>query len=595
MSLNPYLGISKERFWKNGVTHSDFKVMPKIHTPKWSIENQDTIVTMGSCFAQHIANWLRKNGSNVPFYDVDTNIKSKNFSANYGNIYTVKQALQLVEEVSGKRKSSESYWKCGDGYIDPLRPNVLQTPVAVKENIAELRESHLQCVKKSLVELDILVFTLGLTEAWRLTECKTVLPSAPGVIGGEFDPDRYEFINFGYPEVMEDLEALHNAILNLRNGKSFRLLLTVSPVPLTATAEEQHVLLSSTYSKSVLRAVAGDFVKENIFADYFPSFEIINNPAAKSEFFEDNFRSVKESSVKTVMSAFSDAYFSKKGSIDVSSRDEPSVCIQGEGDVDCEDALLDGFSDLDEPGMKLQQSNILTIGDSHLASVRKRMKKTNIDHRMSFVPWNFLKNKPFEEIETNKFKKFQFDDNYPRFTDINLEEPNSLVITGWQLFGDAILRAHGPIRSGFPGCVGAEISPDLRRIEVIDDELIDINMKSIKKRLSFVKIIENECDFENIYWMASPDLPEKVAKFRFGSDFVNGGHYNLYKESYRMAFDLVKSELYKTTYLFHPYEELCAESGFTRDKYANDSTAWDIHCNDEYYTHSVEELSKLVA
>ncbi|WP_366780828.1 GSCFA domain-containing protein [Thalassospira sp.] len=68
---------------------------------------------MGSCFAQHIATVLRERGLNVPFFDTTDNFKSKTYSANYGNIYTVSQALQLVEEVAGNVLSSKSSgrWK----------------------------------------------------------------------------------------------------------------------------------------------------------------------------------------------------------------------------------------------------------------------------------------------------------------------------------------------------------------------------------------------------------------------------------------------------------------------------------------------------
>lgn len=59
---NPYTGLSPDRFWRTGVQQSDPANMPGIHTPKFLITRQDTIVTMGSCFAQHIANWLRDRG-----------------------------------------------------------------------------------------------------------------------------------------------------------------------------------------------------------------------------------------------------------------------------------------------------------------------------------------------------------------------------------------------------------------------------------------------------------------------------------------------------------------------------------------------------
>ena len=83
-----------------------------------------------------------------------------------------------------------------------------------------------------------------------------------------------------------------------------RFILTVSPVPLTATASGNHVLPATTYSKSVLRAVAGHLAEHRKGVDYFPSFEIITNQAARGTFFEPNLRSVRNDGVDVVMKTF---------------------------------------------------------------------------------------------------------------------------------------------------------------------------------------------------------------------------------------------------------------------------------------------------
>ena len=66
---NPYKLLDIQAFWKTGVENSDITFPEKIYNPTWKINDTDKIATMGSCFAQHIAKWLRENGFNVPFYD----------------------------------------------------------------------------------------------------------------------------------------------------------------------------------------------------------------------------------------------------------------------------------------------------------------------------------------------------------------------------------------------------------------------------------------------------------------------------------------------------------------------------------------------
>ena len=57
-----------------------------------------------------------------------------------------------------------------------------------------------------------------------------------------------------------DMHAFWDRLLSV-NPRA-RLLLTVSPVPLAATATPNHVLVASIHSKSVLRAVAGELAED---------------------------------------------------------------------------------------------------------------------------------------------------------------------------------------------------------------------------------------------------------------------------------------------------------------------------------------------
>ncbi len=61
-----------------------------------------------------------------------------------------------------------------------------------------------------------------------------------------------------------------------------RFLVTVSPVPLTATASGEHVEVATCYSKAVLRAACGMLVARHPDVDYFPSFEIITSQTARA-------------------------------------------------------------------------------------------------------------------------------------------------------------------------------------------------------------------------------------------------------------------------------------------------------------------------
>ena len=117
----------------------------------------------------------------------------------------------------------------------------------------------------------------------------------------------------------------------------------MSPVPLTATATDQHVLVATGYSKAVLRAVAGQLYADFEDVDYFPSFELITSSLARGAFFEENLRSVAPAGVALVMDAFFRAYGITEAEPARPTPTPSASAVIGE-DVQCEEVLLEAFS-----------------------------------------------------------------------------------------------------------------------------------------------------------------------------------------------------------------------------------------------------------
>src|SRR5476649_355625 len=86
------------------------------------------------------------------------------------------------------------------------------------------------------------VFTLGLTESWFNKSKGYEYPMCPGTAAGTFDPAEHEFKNQPFEFVRANL---FEALAKIRSvNKRVRIILTVSPVPLTATNSQRHVLLA---------------------------------------------------------------------------------------------------------------------------------------------------------------------------------------------------------------------------------------------------------------------------------------------------------------------------------------------------------------
>lgn len=157
-------------------------------------------------------------------------------------------------------------------------------------------------MRSAFETLDVLVFTLGLTECWMSAEDGAVYPVAPGVAGGSFDPERHLFVNLEVEDVVADMSAFVESLR--RVNPAARVVLTVSPVPLAATAVDRHVLVSTTYSKSVLRVAAESLTRRFAHVHYFPAYEIVTGNFSRGAYFADDLRSVREEGVEHVMSLF---------------------------------------------------------------------------------------------------------------------------------------------------------------------------------------------------------------------------------------------------------------------------------------------------
>ena len=282
---------------------------------KFQIDATDGVATLGSCFAQHLARHIQKSGFNYVIAEPlqsneeptdSARLMANQFSARYGNIYTVRQAVQLLDRAFSGWNSSERPWERDGRYFDPFRPNVYPAGFDSVTAVELSRQLHLAAVRKAFTEADVVVFTLGLTETWMSTVDGAVFPIAPGVVAGEMDSRRHRFVNFTYPEVMADLTRWCRALHDI--NADIRVLLTVSPVPLNATYENQNVWVSTTYSKAVLRAAAGDIAKTFAFVDYFPSYEIITCPQVQGRYYADDMREVTDLGVSHVMRVFTRHY-----------------------------------------------------------------------------------------------------------------------------------------------------------------------------------------------------------------------------------------------------------------------------------------------
>ena len=310
--MHPYADLPARHFWRRFVADTPWRELPFMDAPKFTLRPTDRLATAGSCFAQHITRHMRRVGlqphvaepAHPWLQDAGTELLDSygQFSARYGNVYTARQCLELLRQAAGTMPVVHDFAEHDGRWFDLLRPGVPRDGFASREEAVADRAHHLHSVRRMFETIDVFVFTLGLTEAWRHAAAGHTYPVCPGTVRGRFDAELHRFHNFSCSEVVADLEALIAEARALNPALKF--IFTVSPVPLVATRSDDNVLVASAYSKAVLRAAVGEVTQRHGCALYFPSFEIIGQAASFGQYLASDLREVTDRGVGHVMACF---------------------------------------------------------------------------------------------------------------------------------------------------------------------------------------------------------------------------------------------------------------------------------------------------
>lgn len=314
MSAHPYKALPEKAFWRRSVAGKPAGEVDPVGAFSLQIDQHTKVATAGSCFAQHIARHLRSTGFNyyvaepghpiLPSGGIHKKHNYGLFSARYGNVYTARQLWQLMLRAYGEFSPAEEAWVEPDGTVkDPFRPSTQPGGFASVAEMEADRRQHLAAVREMFKTLDVFVFTLGLTECWMSRADGAVFPICPGVEGGVFDAEKYAYYNQTVEDVVADMSAFIDRLATI--NEAAQVVLTVSPVPLMATAEpDAHVLAATTYSKAVLRVSADALCKRYERVHYFPSYEIITGSFNRGRYYSEDLRNVTEEGVAHVMRLF---------------------------------------------------------------------------------------------------------------------------------------------------------------------------------------------------------------------------------------------------------------------------------------------------
>lgn len=251
------------------------------------ITSSTNITAFGSCFVAHIMRFLKKINFNLTT-DKSPEIHISRIGEGLANIYSLYQQFEWALE---DKKIPDGLWH---GY-------------SVEEYGVD---EHIRLkTKETLLNSEVFIFTLGVSEIWEDVETGHAFWRA--VPEDKYDPSKHKFRVLSMGETKQTLVNMYNIIKkHIPNSK---VIFTVSPIPLAATFREISCITASSVSKAILRASLDEFLRENkdlgksLF--YFPSFEI---PQFFYNAYDDDCRHLRETNIKFIMKLFEVMYCDTK-------------------------------------------------------------------------------------------------------------------------------------------------------------------------------------------------------------------------------------------------------------------------------------------
>jgi len=292
----------------------------KVSVPRVPLIKQTTkIFTIGSCFALEIHSALSALGYEMyPEYsklqvnvgrEVAGLLPDKSTLAYYTPASIHQEIMRALnceyyeKDDLYSAKNPKNYFarklNQEEVFHDPYRRDIYASDMSSLLSLSRRISKRMQ---EGIEKADVLIITLGLIEAWRnrangLWVCRCPVKSD--------DPEwtRLELNILSATDCYFYLNDLLTRLFQVYPQK--KVILTVSPIPLGKTFSGDDIVVANTNSKSTLRVVTGQIVREwenQVF--YWPSYEY----AMGSDVFEEDGRHVQQGHIYTIVSDFLRAF-----------------------------------------------------------------------------------------------------------------------------------------------------------------------------------------------------------------------------------------------------------------------------------------------
>lgn len=279
--------------------------------PNFQLPRGTRVFAIGSCFARNIEEYLVRLGIDVASYNIEFPQAEMGTRSRRNDLivkYTPPSILQELRFALDGSCDKDEQFK----YIVDLKDgssvdlNLPSWYSAVPRDRAIQRRKQINALFAEIRHCNVVIITLGLIECWHDNVTGGYICESPSpALIAEY-PDRFAFKQLRYDEALRTTQASIDLIKSV--NPSARIILTTSPVPLGRTFTADDIIVANTYSKSMLRTVAGELAAAADGIDYYPSYEMVmfsDNQASWS----NNLRQVNDAKVGEVVLSFIAKYF----------------------------------------------------------------------------------------------------------------------------------------------------------------------------------------------------------------------------------------------------------------------------------------------
>jgi len=271
-------------------------IVDKFKTPKF-VRKCTPITTLGSCFAQRLADWLVTNNFNY-------------LDGKWDRVYsprTVRQTIQMAFEPE-TLTIAEHYWKFendwGYPYIksDSGRPLQLPNDAKAADKIVKIYYDYF---KSTLSQCEVIIITYGQTEVWSHKDApNTAFYAAPfkGIENGNIN---HICQDLSIADIVSETRKIMT-LIQCYNPLA-KVIFSISPIPPVATISKNYsAYIASNHTKSKLHSAVLEEIPKYENAFYMPSFEWVY--AHPYDAFTEDGRHVPQIYADSIMEIFKELY-----------------------------------------------------------------------------------------------------------------------------------------------------------------------------------------------------------------------------------------------------------------------------------------------